>query len=87
MKIVKFESNECVACKTMKPFWDRAVKENPNVTFEIVNVSNTPETACVHRINSLPTIVCFTDYYTELERFCGTMTSVAIADMIKRNKE
>jgi thioredoxin 1 len=70
--VVDFHADWCGPCQVMKPIFEKISKEVKGVNFFKVNVDESPETASLYGIRSIPTILFMKDG-KEVDRVLGVV--------------
>jgi thioredoxin 1 len=70
IEVLKFETDSCVPCKSMKPSWERAIENYPSYTFTVVDCSSDLSKATKFGVRSVPTFVILEDG-REVDRVTG----------------
>jgi len=85
LKIIRFTSSWCQPCKALAPILDQLQLENPNISFETIDVDQNKEITSNYRVTSVPTIV-FVKNGIEATRFTGVKSKTVIQSLINQLK-
>ncbi len=69
---VDFYADWCGPCQMMKPIFEKVGKEVKGINFFKVNVDESPESASIYSVRSIPTIVFMKDG-KEVDRVLGVL--------------
>lgn len=81
--VIDFFATWCSPCAMMAPIFEQASEENPGAAFYKIDIDENRETAEMYGIESIPTIVFFSDG-KEFERIVGVTSAERIKSTIKK---
>lgn len=84
--LVKFEAQWCGPCKNMEPVYATVEKDFPYVTFGKLDTDKHAMTTARCRVRGLPATAMFVRGELVAMK-AGAMTSVALADFVKKNAQ
>ena len=83
INLLHFTASWCQSCKQMEPIVSELLKENPEVTMEVIDVEKEPKRAEDLGVQSLPTYI-FMINDIEKTRIIGTTKKDEFSDTIKK---
>jgi thioredoxin 1 len=85
IKVKRFTAAWCGPCKQLAPLFEQLKSSFPNVTFETIDVDNSPEETQENFVTSVPTVIFFKDG-TSKQRFVGVQPKSMYVDTINSLK-
>ena len=85
IKVKRFTATWCGPCKQLAPVFEQLKSSFPNVTFETIDVDNSPEETQENFVTSVPTVIFFKDG-TAKQRFVGVQPKSMYVDTINSLK-
>jgi len=59
IKVIRFTAPWCAPCRMLAPVFKQLEQELSDVTFETVNIDETPDVATTYSVRSIPTVIVF----------------------------
>jgi thioredoxin 1 len=81
VKVKRFTAAWCGPCKQLAPLFEQFKTSFPNVSFETIDVDNSPEETQENFITSIPTVIFFKDGVAK-QRFTGMQPKSMYVDTI-----
>ena len=81
IKVKRFTAAWCGPCKQLAPLFEQLKSSFPNVTFETIDVDNSPEETQENFVTSIPTVIFFKDGVAK-QRFTGMQPKSMYVDTI-----
>jgi thioredoxin 1 len=85
IKVKRFTATWCGPCKQLAPLFAQLQASFPNVTFETIDVDNSPEETQENFVTGVPTVIFFKDG-TAKQRFVGVQPKSMYVDTINSLK-
>jgi thioredoxin 1 len=81
IKVKRYTAQWCQPCKQLAPVFTQLQASFPNVTFETIDVDNSPEETQENFVTSVPTVIFFKDGVSK-QRFTGVQPKSMYVDTI-----
>ena len=81
IKVKRFTAQWCGPCKQLAPLFEQLKSEYTNVSFETIDVDNSPEETQENFVTSIPTVIFFKDGVAK-QRFTGMQPKSMYVDTI-----
>jgi thioredoxin 1 len=81
IKVKRYTAQWCQPCKQLAPVFTQLQASFPNVTFETIDVDNSPEETQENFVTSVPTVIFFKDGVAK-QRFTGVQPKSMYVDTI-----
>jgi len=81
IKVKRFTAAWCGPCRQLAPIFEQFKTSFPNVSFETIDVDNSPEETQENFITSIPTVIFFKDGVAK-QRFTGMQPKSMYIDTI-----
>jgi thioredoxin 1 len=81
IKVKRFTAAWCGPCRQLAPLFEQFKTSFPNVSFETIDVDNSPEETQENFITSIPTVIFFKDGVAK-QRFTGMQPKSIYVDTI-----
>ena len=81
VKVKRFTAAWCGPCRQLAPIFEQFKENFPNVSFETIDVDNSPEETQENFITSIPTVIFFKDGVAK-QRFTGMQPKSMYVDTI-----
>ena len=81
IKVKRFTAAWCGPCRQLAPIFEQFKTSFPNVSFETIDVDNSPEETQENFITSIPTVIFFKDGVAK-QRFTGMQPKSIYVDTI-----
>jgi thioredoxin 1 len=81
IKVKRFTAAWCGPCRQLAPIFEQFKESFPNVSFETIDVDNSPEETQENFITSIPTVIFFKDGVAK-QRFTGMQPKSMYVDTI-----
>jgi len=81
IKVKRFTAAWCGPCRQLAPIFEQFKTSFPNVSFETIDVDNSPEETQENFITSIPTVIFFKDGVAK-QRFTGMQPKSMYVDTI-----
>jgi thioredoxin 1 len=81
IKVKRFTASWCQPCRQLAPLFEQFKESFPNVSFETIDVDNSPEETQENFITSIPTVIFFKDGVAK-QRFTGMQPKSMYVDTI-----
>jgi thioredoxin 1 len=81
IKVKRFTAAWCGPCRQLAPLFEQFKTSFPNVSFETIDVDNSPEETQENFITSIPTVIFFKDGVAK-QRFTGMQPKSMYVDTI-----
>jgi len=85
IKVKRYTAQWCQPCKQLAPVFTQLQASFPNVTFETIDVDNSPEETQENFVTSVPTVIFFKDGAAK-QRFAGVQPKSMYVDTINSLK-
>jgi thioredoxin 1 len=85
IKVKRFTATWCGPCKTLAPAFAQLQSEFPGVSFETIDVDNSPEETQLYMVTSVPTVVIEKDGQL-VQRYTGVQPKTTYAGIINSLK-
>jgi thioredoxin 1 len=85
IKVIKFSAKGCGPCKNLSPIFNEVRSEMPDVSFQEVDVDQSPDLAIKYNVRGVPTIVIEKDNQ-EVTRKSGLIMNAALTHLINSYK-
>jgi thioredoxin 1 len=82
VKVKRFTASWCGPCKQLSPLFGQLQSEYTNVSFETIDVDNSPEETQKYMVTSVPTVIIEKDGQT-IQRYVGLNPKSTYANIIK----
>jgi thioredoxin 1 len=82
VKVKRFTASWCGPCKQLAPLFTQLEAEYPNVSFETIDVDNSPDSVMQYMITSVPTVVIEKDGQLA-QRYVGLNPKTTYSNFIK----
>jgi thioredoxin 1 len=82
VKVKRFTASWCGPCRQLAPLFDQLQSEYPNVSFETIDVDNSPESVMQYMVTSVPTVVIEKNDQLA-ERYVGLNPKTTYSNKIK----
>jgi thioredoxin 1 len=82
VKVKRFTAAWCGPCKQLSPLFGQLQSEYTNVSFETIDVDNSPEEAQKYMVTSIPTVIIEKDGQT-IQRYVGLNPKSTYVNTIK----
>ena len=82
VKVKRFTASWCNPCRQLAPLFDQLQSEYPNVSFETIDVDNSPESVMQYMVTSVPTVVIEKNDQLA-ERYVGLNPKTTYSNKIK----
>jgi thioredoxin 1 len=82
VKVKRFTAAWCGPCKQLAPLFTQLEVEYPNVSFETIDVDNSPDSVMQYMVTSVPTVVIEKDGQLA-QRYVGINPKTSYSNTIK----
>jgi thioredoxin 1 len=82
VKVKRFTAAWCGPCKQLSPLFGQLQSEYTNVSFETIDVDNSPEETQKYMVTSVPTVIIEKDGQT-IQRYIGLNPKSTYVNTIK----
>jgi thioredoxin 1 len=82
VKVKRFTAAWCGPCKQLSPLFGQLQSEYTNVSFETIDVDNSPEETQKYMVTSVPTVIIEKDGQT-IQRYVGVNPKSTYVNTIK----
>jgi thioredoxin 1 len=82
VKVKRFTAAWCGPCKQLSPLFGQLQSEYTNVSFETIDVDNSPEETQKYMVTSVPTVIIEKDGQT-IQRYVGLNPKSTYVNTIK----
>lgn len=84
--VVKFSAIWCGPCKTLNPVFEKMKDDFTEISFQNVDVDESPAIAKKYSIRSVPTVIFFREG-KEMSRIVGSVTATVLRTALKEHEK